>query len=292
MRAIAGLDQAILAPAARRRAVLDVINSARRRLRLSVFRCDDRRVIEALAAACRRNVRVEALLTRHAKNPKTSLRLLRFLFEQIGVSVWRYADPLTKYHCKYIVADDSTALIGSLNFTRKCFSNTSDFLVVTRDPALVNGLTALFETDCGRRVAIPTSGFSERLIVAPGAARQQITEQLQDARQSIRIIDPKLTDPAMIDLLKARSDAGVAVQILADQRVAGLVSHGRLAVLDGRHAIVGSMALSSVHLDTRREVAVIVHEPRAVADLVSFFDDALRFDRTCRNLVPASRAIA
>jgi len=290
MRAPAGVDHIVLAPADRRRAVLEVIHAAQRRLLLSIFRCDDRSVIEALAATCRRNVRVEAVLTRHAKDPKTSLRLLRLLLEQIGVSVWRYADPLTKYHCKYIVADEGSALIGSLNFTRKCFGKTADFLVVTRDRAIVRGLTALFEADCGSSVAPPRGEFPARLIVGPDHARQQMTALLAQARHSIRIIDSKLTDEAIVALLEARARAGVDVQILAGKRVAGLLSHGKLVMLDGRKAIVGSMALSATNLDARREVAVVVEEPPAVAELVHFFDAALRFDRPRPVLVRESIA--
>ena len=120
----------------------------------------------------------------------------------------------------------------------------------------------------------------DQAVLAPAARRRVVLDVINSARRRLLLS------------VKARSEAGVAVQILADKQVAGLVSHGRLAVLDGRSAIVGSMALSSVHLDTRREVAVIVQEPRAVADLVGFFDGALRFDRARGNLALASRAIA
>jgi len=45
-----------------------------------------------------------------------------------------HADPVVKYHAKYLVADEGPALVASLNFTRKCFAKTMDAIVVTHDP--------------------------------------------------------------------------------------------------------------------------------------------------------------
>ena len=263
----------MLAPDERRLAVLDVINSARKRLILSLFRCDDRRILDALAAAHRRGVRVEALLTRRAKG-QSNLKLLRMLLESMGVRVWRSSGGFVKYHAKYMVADDGPALVGSLNFTRKCFKKTSDFLLVTHDPDVVSGLSALFEIDCSTPSASVLRRLSPRLIIGPDLARQQIASLLAEARHSIRIVDPKLNDPAMLRNLSARAAAGVKVSVLGERTVHGLVSHGKLIIVDKSAAALGSLALSARHLDDRREVAVIVRDPLAVSQLVDFFDTA------------------
>jgi hypothetical protein len=60
-------DDVIVAPDERRDAVLRVIGAARERLILSIFRCDDLAVIDGLADALRRKVRVEVLITGRAK---------------------------------------------------------------------------------------------------------------------------------------------------------------------------------------------------------------------------------
>ena len=262
----------MLAPDERRLAVLEVINSSRTRLILSLFRCDDRRILDALAAARRRGVRVEALLTRRAKG-QSNLKLLRMLLESMGIRVWRSSEQFAKYHAKYMVADDGPALVGSLNFTRKCFKKTSDFLLVTHDAHVVSGLSALFEFDCST-LSTHLPRLSPRLIVGPDLARQQITSLLAEARHSIRIVDPKLNDPAMLRNLSARAAAGVKVSVLGERTVHGLVSHGKLIIVDRSAAALGSLALSARPLDDRREVAVIVREPLAVNELVEFFDTA------------------
>lgn len=265
-------ERIVLAPDERRHAVLDVINSAQTRLMLSLFRCDDRRILDALAAARRRGVRVDALLTRRAKG-RSNLKLLHMLLQSIDIRVWRPSDRFAKYHAKYMVADDGPALVGSLNFTRKCFKKTSDFLLVTHDPDVVSGLSTLFEIDCSTPSAtLPR--LSSRLIIGPDLARQQIASLFAEARHSIRIVDPKLSDPAMLRNLSARAASGVKVSVLGDRTVQGLVSHGKLLIVDERAAALGSLALSACHLDDRREIAVIVRDPLAVKQLVDFFDTA------------------
>ena len=189
-------ERLILEPGERREAVLQVIRGARERLVLSVFRCDDFKILDALAGAIRRGVRVRALLTQRAKNWDKRLQELEVFLDSMGAEVHRYAGAETKYHAKYIVADDGPALIASLNFTRKCFDKTCDFIVVTCEPGTVSGLTQLFENDCRHPDAALPQGFSDRLIVGPDLARARFLEMLGQARRSIRIIDHRVSDPA------------------------------------------------------------------------------------------------
>jgi cardiolipin synthase len=286
------MDRVVFARNERRAAVLEVIAAARHSLRLSVFRLDDRRVLAALADACARGVRVDALVGRRSGRSKVTARLLRLLLEQAGVTVWRAVDPGRKYHCKFIVADEGTALVGSLNLTRKCFKKTSDFLVVSRDPLVAGTLVALFEADRGAGQAPVPSMCPERLLVAPESARHQLTTLLAAARTSIRIVDGRLTDAAMRELLERRAKAGVDVRLACERQFGGLTSHGPLVILDGRQAIVGSLALSAASLDERRELALVVDEPAAVGSLVHFFDEAWQAARPRAVVASGRKSVA
>ena len=162
-------ERLVIDPAERRSAVLEVIRGARRELVLSVFRCDDFKILDALGDAVQRRVRVRALLTPRAKNWDRRLQDLGVFLESMGAEVHRYAGARTKYHAKYLVADDALALIASLNFARKCFDRTCDFLLITTEPAIVAGLKSLFEMDC----QAPDSGLpnlSDALIIGPEPA--------------------------------------------------------------------------------------------------------------------------
>jgi len=281
-------EHIVLAPEERRDAVLDVIRSARRRLILSLFRCDDDAVIDALAEAVQRGVRVRALLTRRAKGSKKHLKQLHKLLKQLGAEVHRYADSVVKYHAKYIVADDGPALVASLNFTRKCFEDTCDFVLVTHDADLVGGLMQLFDADW----CAPASGLpdlrSDRLIVGPEEARPRFTSLLRQAHRSIRLIDSKLSDAAMLELLKAKEKAGVAVEIRGWGALGSLVPHGKLLIVDDSTAVIGSISLSTLSLEFRREVAVVMRDGNGLQQLNDFWNSlpTLRAGSTVAQVSP------
>lgn len=142
-----GREKLILDPAERKAALLGVIAGAKQRLVLSLFRCDDFSVLDALASALERGCEVEAILTKRAKGGKKRLKKLWGALEEMGAVVTRYADPVVKYHAKYLVADESTAIVTTLNPTRKCFSRTWDAVLITQDTSVVAGLLTLFRAD-------------------------------------------------------------------------------------------------------------------------------------------------
>ncbi len=280
------MDRLVLAPAARREAVLQLMRSAQDRLALSMFRCDDLAVVDEVAAAVKRNVSVRVLITHRARGWKQRLKELGALLESTGAHVQRYTGPLMKYHAKYVVADDGQALVSSLNFTRKCFGSTCDFLIFSDDPHVISGLKVVFEHDFSCPDS-PLPEITDRLIVGPDQARLRLHNLLADAETSIRIIDHRVIDPQMVSLLLEKQNHGVSVQVLGHGPMNGLVSHGRMTVVDNRFAVIGSIHLSPPSLDLRREVAILVHEPRIVSELNEFFE-SLALDRS--NLVSLSEA--
>jgi phosphatidylserine/phosphatidylglycerophosphate/cardiolipin synthase-like enzyme len=264
-------DRVILAIEQRRDAVLEVIRSARKRLLISLFRCTDFPVLDAIGEALRRSVDVRLLLTPRARGWEKRLKELGAYLESMGAQVHPYSDPVVKYHAKYLVADDGPALVASLNMTAKCFAATSDFILITHDPGVVSGLQNLFETDWLAPHSSFPAGISKRLVIGPDRARTQFTDLLAGARRSIHIIDHKLTDPATLSLLKAKKAKGVEVEVLGSGQLGGLLSHGKLILVDGHTAAFGSMSLSALSLDFRREVSVVVEDVRCVRKLKDFY---------------------
>jgi phosphatidylserine/phosphatidylglycerophosphate/cardiolipin synthase-like enzyme len=262
-------DRVVTAVDERRETILDVIRNARESIVLSLFRCNDKQVFAELAHAIARGVRVEALITSRAKGGKKKLRKLWEALERTGVSVHPYTDPVVKYHAKYLVADAGPAVVASLNFTRKCFARTCDAIVVTHDPAVVAGLRAMSAAD--RELATLPDAVPSRLIIGPERARQQFTALFERAQTSVRVIDAKLSDPELVTLLNARRAAGLTVEIYASKWLGDLKSHGKIILIDDRIAVVGSLSLSAISLDCRREVAIIVDDRDAVAEVQRLF---------------------
>jgi len=263
-------ERVVVDPAARREAVLAVIRGARSKLVLSLFRCNDRAIFDALTEASGRGVAVEVLMTSRARGGKAKQRKLWDALEATGAVVRAHSDPVVKYHAKYMVADDGPAVVASLNFTRKCFRKTVDALVITYDPAVVTGLQDLMHADREDR-AIPDH-LSMRLIVGPERARRQLTEIIEQAQSSIRLIDAKVSDPALCALLRARRTAGLNVELFEAKRINGLRSHGKLMLVDDTLAVIGGLSLNALSLDFRREVALVVDDLAVIADLRRLFE--------------------
>jgi phosphatidylserine/phosphatidylglycerophosphate/cardiolipin synthase-like enzyme len=259
----------ITSVADRRDTILDVIRHAEREVCLSLFRCNDAAIFEELGRAVKRGVAVNALITSRAKGGQKKLRKLWDALHATGATISAYSDAVVKYHAKYLVADDGPAVVGSCNFTRKCFERTCDALVVTYDAGVVSGLRELMAADCEGRRAPET--ITERLVIGPERARRQLTAIVEQARSSIRLIDAKLSDPDLFALLNTRRAAGLKVEVFGSKNLGGLNSHAKILLVDDRLAVVGSLALAAISLDFRREVAIVVDEPDAVAEVRTLF---------------------
>lgn len=282
-------ERLVLDPAERKAALLGVIGAARRRLVLSLFRCDDFSILDALAAALERGCEVEAILTKRAKGGKKRLKKLWGALEEMGAVVTRYADPVVKYHAKYLVADGSTAIITTLNPTRKCFTRTWDAVLITRDPSVVKGLQTLFRADAAGTPLPSRRPISRRLIVGPERSRAEIRGLIAGARSSIRILDHKLSDPDLVSLLRERRDEGIAVTVLGTQRIRGFEPHGKMMIIDDSRAVLGSTALSTLSLDFRREVSIVVHDPALIKQLNTSYQQLSRRAGGAAGRLPGDR---
>ena len=100
------------------------------------------------------------------------------------------------------------------------------------------------------------------------------------------MIDAKLSDPDLVSLLNAKRETGVTVEVFSAKRIGELKSHGKIMLLDDRTAIVGSLALAALSLDFRREVAIVVDEPSAIADVVELFHAAREAAAADRRALP------
>jgi len=277
-------DRLVLAPAARRAGVFELMRSTQRTLLLSVFRCDDFRMLDELAATVKRGVQVRVLITQRARGWREKLKDLTAVLRSFGAEVQPYDNPAMKYHAKYIIADDSRVLVTSLNFTRKCFETTCDFLVFTDDPEVASGLKVLFAADC----TPSPNGFlvpaTPRLIIGPDQSRKRLTQILSDAVTSIQIVDHRVTDPEIIEILGEKRRQGVMVQVLGNGPMAGLICHGRMLLIDQKTAIIGSIHLSRPSLDLRREVAIVTEEPGVVSELYDYFQTLASDAKNLMNL--------
>src|SRR5688572_2245896 len=77
----------------------------------------------------------------------------------------------------------------------------------------------------------------------------------------------KLSDPDLVALLRERRDEGITVTVLGKEPIRGFEPHGKMMIVDEARAVLGSTALSTLSLDFRREVSIVIHDPGLVKQL-------------------------
>ena len=283
-------ERLVIAQHLRRRTILAAIRSAHTHLALSIFRCDDLAVLNALAAAARRGVHVQALMTARARAAGPQLDALHTWLSGHGIDVRRYGGGM-KYHAKFLVADGQLAVVTTLNYTARCLTHTCDFTLVSRDATVVSALAELFAADWALRPATFTPAQQDRLIVGPDhGPRERFATLVDEARRRLRIFDAKLSDPQILARLGDRQRAGVVIETASRRDVRPLRRHGKLLVVDDAAAVIGSLSLSASALDHRRELAIVMREPRLVAELNAFWQaHAVPGPRAALAGVPAGR---
>ena len=260
-------------------ALLSGIRSARKSIEIAIFRFDRAEIEAALKAAVSRGVSVSALIAYTNRGGEINLRKLEMRLLAVGVAVSRTADDLVRYHDKLMIIDRRLLYVLSFNFTHLDIDHSRAFGIVTRNVRLVQEAVKLFEADTTRNPYIPTI---DTFVVSPANARKLLAAFIRKAKKELLIYDPKIADTEMLRALSERMKAGVKIKVIGrvgkrgpGLEVRNLVKlrlHTRTIIRDHKQAFVGSQSLRQAELDSRREVGVIVREPKVVSGLVKTFE--------------------
>ena len=258
--------------------ILSAIERAKTTLDLAIFRFDLKPVEKALTAAVKRGVAVRALIAHINSGGDKRLRQLELRMLDAGVTVTRTSDDLARYHGKLLIVDREELHVYGFNYTGLDLKSRSLGIVV-REKRFVQEALRLFECDVLRQEF--ESDF-EGVVVSPENAREQLATFIKRSRKSLVIWDPKLTDPQMLRLLTQRAKSGVDIRVIGKvARRAGstirvqkspLRLHVRAAVRDGSEAFAGSQSLRALELDGRREVGILIREPKIVKTIADLFE--------------------
>ncbi len=259
--------------------ILGAINKAKTSIDIGIFRLDRPDVSKALQAAVARGVPVRTLIAHTNRGGAKRLRQLEQKLLKTGASVRRTDDDLHRYHNKIMIVDRARLYVLGFNYTALDVDKSRSFGLVTRNRVLVREAIKLFEADSLR---LPYAAGPKAFLVSPVNARERLAIFLRGARKQLVLYDPKLTDPMMIRILHERRAAGVSVRILGTlgKSGAGLTAeafpgrrlHVRAIVRDGQQAFLGSQGLRKLELDGRREVGVIVRDPKVVSRMAAIFE--------------------
>jgi cardiolipin synthase len=255
------------------------IRNAKKIVEIAIFRLDHKRIEEEIEAAAKRRIFVRALVAFHNRGGEQQLRRLESRFLASGVTVTRTDDDLVRYHAKMLIIDRRTLYLLSYNYTAVDIEHSRAFGIVTRNRGLVQEAIRLFEADTKRHPYVPQL---DAFLVSPLNARTQLSKFIRKARKELLIYDPKISDTQMINLLLERHKAGVRIRILGRlakggsalpaRKLSTIRLHTRTIIRDRRHAFVGSQSLRKLELDGRREVGVIVKDPKVVGKIIATFE--------------------
>ena len=259
--------------------LLTAIKSAQKTIDLLIFRFDLKELEKAIEAAVARGVNVSALIAHTHKGPDKRLRQLELRMLQKGVTVSRTGNTLVRYHGKLMIIDREELHVYGFNYTAVDIKSRS-FGIVTRERRIVQEALRLFESDTVRQEFEP---MFDGLVVSPENAREQLATFIKRTKKSLAIYDPKVADTQMIRLLNQRAKAGVDVRVLGKlgkrgrdiqvQKMPEQRLHVRAMVRDGDTVFVGSQSLRALELDARREVGLIVRDPKVVKRLQETFEE-------------------
>jgi cardiolipin synthase A/B len=268
----------IIEPAAGIAPLISAIKRARTSVEIAVFRLDRKDLEMALTAAAAKGVRVTALIAFANRGGEKLLRQLESRFLAAGIIVARTSNDLVRYHGKYILIDRRVLFVLSFNFTHLDIDHSRGFGVITSQPGCLQEAASLFTADCTRTRYAPKV---ETFVVSPVNSRRLLGSFLKRARKQLLIYDPMISDREMLGILQARTKAGVEVKVIGRvsgrvpfevQRLSGMRLHTRTIIRDRRQAFVGSQSLRTLELDSRREVGLIIRDPKTVKQLTDTFE--------------------
>jgi cardiolipin synthase len=267
--------------------IVTALNHAKKTIDIVIFRLDRQEITRALEAAVARGVTVRALIAHTNRGGEKTLRKLELRLLASGITVARTANDLVRYHGKMLVVDDRVLHVYGFNFTVLDIEKSRSFGVVTRHGQLVQEARKLFEADVARQ---PYSPGCERFIVSPENARDRLGAFIKGARRQLLIYDPNVSDDGMLRLIADRVAAGLDVRIIGKveakwksgkavgkvkvgaEKYPGKRLHIRAIMRDGSRAFLGSQSLRRLELDKRREIGVVVHDERAVRQMIGIFE--------------------
>jgi len=259
--------------------LISAIKKAKRQVDIIVFRADLKELQKALEGAVGRGVAVHALIAHTNRGGEKRLRKLEQALLAAGVTVSRTGDDLIRYHGKMMIVDQTTLFVLGFNFTDLDIFKSRSFGLVARHKGLVQEAGRLFAADTLRQPYVP--GL-ETFIVSPESSRARLGAFLKGARSQLCIYDPKIADGMMLKLLQERAKAGVSVRVLGKvtSRGDGLLAeklpklrlHVRAILRDDRQLFIGSQSLRPAELDRRREIGVVVRDPKVIKQFRTVFE--------------------
>ncbi len=283
------------------------IDSARHSLLIKQFTFTEPSLVDTTLRRAQAGVAVRVMLNAARSGGDRANDDTYATFRAAGIDVQWASPKFYVTHEKSIVVDNHAAMIATYNLMPKYFALTRDYGVITRDPAQVAQIVAVFDADWEHVDIDPpdTAG----LLWSNSNSRYQMARFIDRATKTLRVQHPKFVDAVIIDHIAAAVHRGVDVRVLCGgkhgisdwdildtfaslrtlcrfgvkvRKQKNLRVHAKLIIVDDREALVGSMNIDRSAFDLRRELGLTIADPDVVGRLASVFEkdwgDARRYE--------------
>lgn len=281
------------------------IQSAKKSIQMVIFHLNDKNVISALTDAVKRGVKVQVIVDRLSLILPPFASTKRKLIAG-GAEVTACSKGFKITHQKSLVVDSHTALVTSMNLTKKV-STTRDWIVETSDPSVIAEMNAVFATDLENAKTGAGSSpklTSSNLLWSPVNSEAKILNLINSAKKTIistvenlgsptiqtayiaaakrgvdvRVITPlcDIADPRTdhnVPFAKDLANNGVKSNMMPDPQTADQpYIHAKMILVDSQQAYIGSVNFSENSLHNSREAGIIFKNSKASAILQNEFN--------------------
>ena len=281
---------------------LNLINNAKSSLKIEVYVMTARDIFNAVDRAVERGVNVQVILTHHPYNMQAQADYAYEKLESMGAKV-RWAPARFSYdHSKFLIADDSKAIMGTSNLTYNGIAQNFEVNVLTKDATIVKALDDVFNADWNN---IPAGSVPrEYLVLSPNSA-SDFEWLIKNTKHVLKICEEEVPEGVISDALKAAAQRGVKVQLVEPYSSAKYASgmyalsqlqkegvnvklskslyiHAKMIISDDNYLFIGSENVSYTSLFKNREVGIFLSNNALISKAEN------RFDELWNNSIPLS----
>jgi phosphatidylserine/phosphatidylglycerophosphate/cardiolipin synthase-like enzyme len=265
--------------------ILDAIARATQSIRVKMFVFSDPTLLQAVVAARQRGVNVRIMLNPERRDGKKENDESRKALIEAGIEVKDSNPAFDLTHEKSMVVDEAVAFVQSLNWQTENLTSTRDYAIATSHKHEVDEIIECFDADWDRTTF--NACDHSHLIWCIGNGRQRLGQLIDEARHSLWLQNERYQDPVIIEHLVRANSRGVKIHIMArpshklkkDKLIEGVSGlrilqdvgvkihrlkhiklHAKLLFADEARAIIGSINLAPGSFDSRRELAIQVHD--------------------------------
>lgn len=268
---------------------VDAIAAAKKSLRIKIFLFSDPTLLAAVLDAKSRGVKVRVMLNPARRSGELENESTRATLEAAGVEVLDSNPDFDITHEKSMVIDDETAFIQSLNWETKNLTVTRDYAVVTSHKHEVDEVSQCFDADWDRKPFTPRE--DSHLIWCTNNGRSRVAHFIDSAQETLLLQNERYQDEVIIEHLVRAISRGVKISVLARpahtlkkgklvegieglrilkdlgakvHKLKGLKLHAKMMLADDKHCLIGSINLAPGSFDSRRELAIDVHDETVI----------------------------